>query len=179
MSGPSTDLIARIQRIEDINAIQALRAWYHRLVNDCEFEKIADLFTEDGVSDTGYIGVAVRHGREEIRASMSTLGTRLSQIKQFIHSHVVDEIDGDTAKGWAIMEARYGTADGVSYLVAGRYDDVYRRVDGKWLFQSQKASFYFSVPHKGDGWSGPERHTLAKRPGVVIPRDYKHPNPAL
>ena len=173
------DLLARVQRLEDIVAIQALRARYHRLINDCEFDKVADLFTEDGVSDTGYMGLRVCRSREDIRDSMGSLGSRVSQIKQFIHSHVVEEIDGDVAKGWAILEARYGTAQGESYLVAGRYEDVYQRVDGEWLFKSQEARFYFSVPHAGEGWAGPDRHMLAKREGLAVPRDFTRPNPPL
>ena len=68
------------------------------------------------------------------------------------------ELNGDQGTGTSYLEARYGRA-GVSYLVAGRYDDVYLRHQNRWLFQSMIAEIYYTVP-AGVGWMGDVRHYL-------------------
>lgn len=60
-----------------------------------------------------------------------------------------------------LFEARYGRY-GVSYLVAGRYDDRYRRIDGVWRFSEMTIDFYYTVP-AGVGWTGDELHYLDRR----------------
>jgi hypothetical protein len=179
MIQPTDDLAARIQRLEDIHEIQRLRAWYHRYINDCEFEKIHHLFTDDGVADIGYPQPKGAFGREAVRASMESIPVRLGQVKQFLHSHTVDEVDGDTAKGWTMIEARYGKLDGKAYNVALRYDDEYQRVDGRWLFKSMRGKFYFSTPHLSEGWASPERHHLVNREGFEVPHNIVGPNPPV
>ncbi|MBV9993784.1 MAG: nuclear transport factor 2 family protein [Caulobacteraceae bacterium] len=177
MSEP--ELAARIQRLEDIHALQRLRAWYHRYIDDAEFGRLGELFAEDAELDLGYMSGAANHGRAAIHASFSQLGERLRQVKQFIHSHIIESVEGDTATGWAILEARYGGLDGVAYNVAGRYDDEYVRVDGQWLFKTMRAVFYFSTPHLSDGWAGPDRHQLMRRPGMAQPPPATSPNPPV
>ena len=68
------------------------------------------------------------------------------------------EVNGDTGTGTCYLEARYGRF-GVSYVVAGRYDDVYARVDGVWKFRSMMVEIFYTVPN-GVGWTGDELHYL-------------------
>ncbi len=60
--------------------------------------------------------------------------------------------------GRSYLEARYGRY-GVSYVVAGRYDDVYALTDGVWKFRSMIAELYYTVPN-AVGWTGDELHYL-------------------
>ena len=69
-----------------------------------------------------------------------------------------DQVDGDRGTGVSYLEARYGRY-GVSWLVSGRYDDVYVRQGGKWLFKSMIAELYYTVP-AGVGWMSDEKHYL-------------------
>jgi len=176
MSPADDDLLQRLQRIEDTLAIQRLRAWYHRRINDCEFDQVHLLFTDDAVADIGYPQPAAAVGREQIRGSMESIPHRLGQVKQFLHTHTIEEIVGDTAKGWTMTEARYGTRDGTAYNLAFRYDDTYQRVDGRWLFKSMRGKFYYSTRHLSEGWASRERHLLVNRPGVEVPHDIVGPN---
>ena len=43
--------------------------------------------------------------------------------------------------------------DGVSYVSAGHYDDVMRKIGGQWRFASRKITFYYLSPLT-QGWSG-------------------------
>jgi ketosteroid isomerase-like protein len=169
----------RLQRLEDFDQIRKLKSQYHVLINDCRFDEFADLFTEDAVVDMGYMGgeVEPRRGKAEIHEMFATIPKNLQQIKQFIHNHMI-EVDGDTGIGWAFLEARYGSG-GTSYNVAGKYDDTYRRVDGRWLFATMHVSFYFTVPSDSK-WAGAERHHLVRRPNTVLPpADSTKPNPPV
>jgi len=155
-----SDLAARIQRLEDIEALRTLRNAYHACINDSRYAEIADLCTDDAVVHLGYL--ARYEGRAAIDAGFRAMGSRERFfIKQFIHSHMV-EVNGDTGTGVSYLEARYGRA-GVPYLVSGRYDDVYERTPSGWKFKSMLFDIYYTVP-LGVGWMGDERHYLRPKP---------------
>jgi SnoaL-like domain len=146
----------RIRRLEDIEAIRRLRNRYHASVNEGRFCDCRALFTEDAVVELGYL--ARYEGIEAINRGFLAMGERdRFFIKQFVHGHDV-EVDGETATGQSYLEARYGR-HGVSYLVAGRYDDAYVLVDDTWKFRSMIAEIFYTVPN-GVGWTGDELHYL-------------------
>ena len=149
-------LEARIRRLEDIEALRKLRNRYHAAINDGRYDEIAELFTDDALVVLGYL--ARYEGRAAIDRGFRGMGERERFfIKQFIHSHDV-AVDGDRGTGTSYLEARYGRY-GVSWLVSGRYDDVYVRRGERWLFKSMIAELYYTVP-AGVGWMGDERHYL-------------------
>ncbi|MFJ6569321.1 nuclear transport factor 2 family protein [Streptomyces sp. NPDC091292] len=155
----------RLTRLEDIEALHKLRYRYHELVNTNTWEEHgAELFTADAVMDYGHLGVC--HGHEEIAAFFngaaagvtgSESPTEPPFVKQFIHAHDVrfDEADSDRAIGISFLEAK-PVYRGESFLVSGRFDDEYRRVDGRWLFSKVKAEYWFMVPAH-EGWASPDR----------------------
>lgn len=155
------ELEAKVQELADREAIRDLRYRYHEYINDARFGEIADLFSDDGEVNFGHLGTA--HGREEInrffgglRPHTSDGGAardwrpRLSRVRQFIHNHVV-EVQGDTARGFAYLEAK-PVYKGESYVVAARYDDDYVRQNGRWKFKRMALTPYFMVPLK-EGWA--------------------------
>ena len=146
----------RVRRLEDIEEIRRLRNRYHACLNEGHYPDCRALFTDDAVVELGYL--ARYEGIDAIDRGFRAMGERdRFFIKQFIHSHDVD-VDGDTATGRSYLEARYGRY-GVSYVVAGRYDDVYARVDGVWKFRSMIAELFYTVPN-AVGWTGDEMHYL-------------------
>ncbi len=146
----------RIRLLEDREALRALRDAYHACINDGRYGEIAELFTDDAYVHLGYL--ATYRGRAEIDAGFRGMGERERFfIRQYIHSHRV-AVDGDRATGSSYLDARYGRF-GVSYLVAGRYDDVYARAADGWRFQSMSIEFDFTVP-AAVGWTGDELHYL-------------------
>jgi len=149
-------LEARIRRLEDIEAIRTLRNAYHAALNDGRYADVVDLFTDDGKVVLGYL--ATYEGRDAIDKGFRGMGERERFfIKQYIHSHDVT-VEGDSGTGRSYLEARYGRY-GVSWLVAGRYDDVYERVGDKWRFKAMIAELYYTVP-LGVGWMADEKHYL-------------------
>lgn len=155
-----TALEARIRRLEDIEAIRTLRNAYHACINDGRYGEIGALFTDDARVVLGYL--ATYEGGAAIDKGFRGMGERERFfIKQFIHSHDV-AVDGDRGTGVSYLDARYGR-HGLSFMVAGRYDDIYERRGGKWLFKSMIADLYYTVP-LGVGWMGDERHYLRPKP---------------
>jgi ketosteroid isomerase-like protein len=146
----------RIRRLEDIEDIRRLRNKYHASLNESRYENCRALFTDDAVVELGYL--ARYEGIDAIDRGFRAMGERERFfIKQFIHSHDV-EVDGDTGTGTSYLEARYGRF-GVSYVVAGRYDDIYVRENSVWKFRSMIAEFFYTVPN-AVGWTGDEMHYL-------------------
>jgi hypothetical protein len=155
----------RLARLEDVEELHRLRYRYHELINSNAWEdQAAELFTVDAVLDYGHMGAP--RGREAIAAFFggaaagvtgSESPTEPPFVKQFIHAHDVrlDNEDPDRATGISYLEAK-PVYRGESFLVSGRFDDEYRRMDGRWLFDKVKLEVWFMVP-AGEGWASPDR----------------------
>ena len=149
-------LESRLHLLEDKEEIRALRDAYHGCINDSRYADIVELFIDDAKVKLGYL--AKYRGRAEIDAGFRSMGMRKNfYIKQYIHSHRI-EVEGDSGTGHSYLDARYGRF-GVSYLVAGRYDDKYLRTKNGWRFSEMIIEFDYTVP-AGVGWTGDERHYL-------------------
>jgi hypothetical protein len=181
MTAERLGLEARIQRLEDIENIRALKSRYHTYVNDTDFDQVGSLFAADASLRLGYLMPDANAiiGREKIHAAFSgmTTDTRQSQLKQFLHNHMVELSGPDSANGTGMLYACYGVhAD--AYVVAGKYTEEYVRVDGAWLFKTMNLGLYFTVP-LGLGWAGPKRHFLVNSGQEVPVYDPLLPNPAV
>ncbi|MGE3915480.1 MAG: nuclear transport factor 2 family protein [Hyphomicrobiaceae bacterium] len=151
-----SQLEARIRHLEDKEAVRSLRNRYHAAINDGRYGDIAELFTDDARVVLGYL--ATYEGSAAIDKGFRGMGERERFfIKQYIHSHEVT-LEGDRGTGVSYLEARYGRY-GVSWLVSGRYDDIYVRQGGRWLFKAMIAELYYTVP-LGVGWMADEKHYL-------------------
>lgn len=181
MNTKDLDLETRIRRLEYIEEIRTLKSRYHTYVNDTDFHLIGSLFAAQGSLNLGYMmpnGVAIV-GREHIQAAFSQMGTSgsQSQLKQFLHSHVVELTGQDSASGTGMLFACYGIgAD--SYVVAGKYSEDYIRVDGTWLFQTMHLGLYFTVPLL-TGWAASKRHYIVNSGQQIPEYDQLLPNAAI
>ncbi|MEM7254736.1 MAG: nuclear transport factor 2 family protein [Pseudomonadota bacterium] len=157
----SNDLLARVEELEqEVRALRAredirtLRNTYHEYINERHYEQIPGLFTDDARLDFGYLGKAT--GQVKISKFFAAAPKLLQFVKQFIHSHTI-ELDGDSGTGWSYMEAKSIAGD-EAYLVAGRYDDCYTLIDGRWRFSVMNFQPYFTVPFKDPaGWATDDR----------------------
>ena len=143
------NLEERIQRLEDTEDIRALKSRYHTYVNDTDFDFVGSLFAPDASLKLGYLMPDENAivGREKIQAAFSEMKTNpsQSQLKQFLHSHIVELTGADTASGTGMLYACYGVhAD--SYIVSGKYSEDYVHMNGSWLFKTMNLALYFSVP---------------------------------
>ncbi len=155
------DLESRVRRLEDIEAIRTLRFKYHDFLNRSQFDRMSELYTADACVKIDYVASA--QGIDEVHAFFVNIPRTLTSIKQFIHNHLV-EVDGDEASGVAYMDARYAAA-GESVIVAGRFDEKYRRTDAGWRIAETIVELYFSVPLT-EGWAGADLHHIAPHADV-------------
>lgn len=132
-------LTDRVERLDDIAAIQALRARYHELVNEDAGNRLYELFAPDAV--VSYGGRPEVQGRENIRAFFASFPVQSA--RQFIHNHVI-EVNGSRGTGSSYLDGR-PVRDGKSFYVVGRFDDEYIKADGQWLFQRVVLKVHYMI----------------------------------
>lgn len=154
----SERLLALEQRLDHAQAqldIQQLRATYCHLLDEMRWDEFVDLFTEDGYFE----GLDVARGRAGIYRFFSEDVPKLAQRFWHFCTNGQCQIDGERATGRISMEY-IAVIDGISYVSAGHYDDTFRRVDGRWKFESRRITFYFYSPlHEGFTGQPPRRAT--------------------
>jgi hypothetical protein len=155
------DLEARLAAVEAVQAIHNLKARYAELVDarygpdgplpPAEVARIADqivlLFSEDAVWDGGP-KLGCWRGRAAIRQRFLEPTLRFT-LHYFVKPRI--EVDGDRARGrWDIL-APLRFQNGEPGWMAGREDDEYVRVGGRWLHSSMRLTTAFLAPHSR-GW---------------------------
>ena len=135
------DLEARIQRLEDIEAIKQLKALYCEICDDDHNpDRIVTIFTEDGVWEGRGIGTA--NGHAEIRALFERFQAMMD-FSQHMTMNPRIEVQGNSAKGtWYFFGPfRFRPSDDNPALAkwqATRYHEEYQRVDGEWKIKHLK-----------------------------------------
>jgi len=131
-----TELAARVQRLEDREAIHALFMRYRQCLDEKDFGGYAALFAEEG-EFVAAVGTAKgRAGIQEFVDGMR--GSLLTSVAgDDLHIVVNPEIaiDGDraTARSTWIYLVR-GAADEPTLSKVGHYEDELVREDGEWRF---------------------------------------------
>ena len=139
-------LAARIQRLEDVQEIQALLLDYGRFLDARDLPAYSRLFARDGEWVGGF-GSA--QGPAGILAFMEkNLGTGPNRGNTYhILSNFVIDVKGDTATAWSRWTFITPAADGKPVISqAGRYDDTLVRENGKWRFKRRTASNDLPAP---------------------------------
>ncbi|MET7483736.1 nuclear transport factor 2 family protein [Streptomyces sp. NPDC005538] len=115
-------------------AVQSAVAAYAQALDSGRTDAIADLFTPDGTAEI--VGMAKFEGREAIRQGFGGFSPEQPQLHMLgntvITSATEDEV---TATSNLAFFARGET--GWSVQMTGRYDDVLRLHEGRWLFQQR------------------------------------------
>lgn len=133
-----TDSIeARLQRLEDLQAITQLFIDYGEHLDAGDFHAYAQLFAEDGEVLLGPMGSAV--GRAEIEALMtSVLSDRVGTTFHIVSSPRI-ELGGDTATATVMWSVATAADDGLARIsmVGHHVDDLIRTPDG-WRFRRRR-----------------------------------------
>jgi ketosteroid isomerase-like protein len=133
-------LAARIQKLEDIEAIRTVLLNYGGFLDARDLPAYSRLFAKDGEWVGGF-GSA--KGPAEILTFMEkNLGTGPNRGNTFhILSNFVIDVQGDTATAWSRWTFIAPAADGKPAISqAGRYDDTLVRENGQWKFKRRVAS---------------------------------------
>lgn len=141
-------LEARLQEMEDREAIRELPGKYCDLVWKKDIPAIVNLFTEDGEFDGGGAVTPAKGRTQLLKAYQEGLGL---DPRPFIHNHVFTLHSATHATGNCYLDLR-ATQNGKSMLAAGYYDDVYKKVGDNWKFASRKFHILFWKPLT-EGWA--------------------------
>lgn len=180
------DLETRIARLEDIEAIKALKYFYGRCADDkytadhrrkpqSEIDKVAALqtsvFTEDAIWDGGE-QFGTRQGRQAIFES-SRAGVWSYAVHYFMSPHI--ELVGDRAaarwKLWQVGTLEQGATD---VVLSATVDDKYVKTDGGWLIAHTRMTLGFLAP-VSEGWA--ERRNRPFSPAARM-TDHAEPSSA-
>ncbi len=121
-----------LQAIADRVEIEALRGEATDAVMMHDYDRLASLFTPDGVVRIPHIN-AEAVSRQEIRAGSERLQALLDYFVQTTHPGTI-QLDGDTASGRAYLSELVRFRDGRSELNYAIYHDRYQRTADGWKF---------------------------------------------
>lgn len=141
---------ARLQALEDAEAIRNLKARYAALCDDnYNADGIAAMFAEDATWDSPGLGRFA--GRAAIRQFFQTAGGIFSfAIHYSLNGQI--HVDGDTAQAqWYLFMPCTVAAGNRAMWRASIDHERYRRVDGTWLFAEKRSQPLMNVPFK-EGW---------------------------
>ena len=132
------ELEKRITRLEDIEAIKQLKARYCDICDDTHNpDRIASVFTEDGIWEGGDFGQA--KGHQAIQKLFSGFREQFSFSQHNIVNPIIN-VDGERATGsWYILGPWTFTEDNKEIWMTAKYDDDYVKINGEWKYQHLRA----------------------------------------
>ena len=135
---PSDALLARLQRLEDMEEIRNLYIDYGRHLDAGNVDDYAMLFTRN--AKLRYGPVMRADSREEI-AKVAAKVLRPATDNPSRTVHVLGspriELNGDTATGECVWSA-VSMANGAPRILVGRHVDTLEREDGRWRFAMRR-----------------------------------------
>lgn len=162
------NLAARIQRLEDIKAIEHLITRYAKASDkNNDPELMLPLFTEDGALDVGS-GYGRFQGHETLRSFFAGTSSIISWSLHYnISPSVVVAEHGKTANAfWYLWElanmpdAKTGGEEAV--WIGGSYtSDLVKEADGEWRFKEIRLAMEIMSPYS-EGWVKKPWHDLGR-----------------
>ena len=146
---PAGDVGARLQKLEDREAIRALFIEYGRTLDSRDFAAFAQLFAKDG-EFVGGAGASAK-GRDAVGALLGRLlqtnypDSRGKNFHLFFGEKI--EVNGNEAtavsKGGFVMAS---SANKPEMLLLATYRDQFVREDGRWKFKRREVQGDIPVP---------------------------------
>lgn len=140
-AGSDSDLEARLQVLEDREAIRHLLIEYGRTLDARDFKAFSELFANETGEWDGGMGVA--RGPAAIRKMMEdTIGKNtggMASPNYHVFSNVVIQVDSDTATAsskWSFVVQ--GEDNRPEWIYLGNYHDKLIREDGRWKFLQRR-----------------------------------------
>lgn len=120
---------------EDVLAIQAVIVKYGFLIDDREFDRLGEVFTEDMVVDYRPGGEGPFAGLAEITQAMKTLA---HPVQHMMVSHLIDSVSGDevVTRTKALIPLQVGGIADISYR------DVLVRTPAGWRIKDKSTRSY-------------------------------------
>jgi ketosteroid isomerase-like protein len=120
---------------EDFQEITRLKYSYCRFLDTKDFVSMCGLMTDDVTVAYGG-GAITLTGRQEVQDYLSKAMGSHTMLSSHLVSHPEIDVDGDSAVGrWALQDVVILEDFKLAIRGASLYEDLYKRVDGRWLIQ--------------------------------------------
>jgi len=147
----------RISVLEDIEAIKQLKSMYCYLADagiagdEKKMDDLVARFTEDAWVDFSEFGV--HKGKKAIEVFYKEVVTQTLSYSAHMVANPVIEVDGNNASGnWYVFVPCTLRSTGKAAWLQAKYEEVYRKIDGKWYWKSMIARFDYISPFE-EGWA--------------------------
>lgn len=119
--------------LEDRFELQDLASRYAYYVDSFMAKEWLTVFTPDAVLDESEFGMGRYEGHEGLLGYAEAISGRVAHLIHLMANQLIWEMHGDTARGtcFALVESMQKCGTRARYHV--KYEDEYRRVDGRWL----------------------------------------------
>jgi hypothetical protein len=136
---PMTDLEARIDRLESLDAIRQLAAKYSLALDMRDADAWVGLFPEDiKVSENQTGRAALRRWFDE------TMRQQFDGTSHHIGGHIIEFIDPDNAQGVLYSKNEHET--GAEWVIMQMmYFDRYQRIGGRWYFRRRLPLYWYAT----------------------------------
>lgn len=124
-------------KIEDRMEIQDLVSQYAYYVDSFMIDEWVALFAPDGFLDESEFGMGRHEGHQGLSDYGNAIANRVQHLVHLMTNHLVWDAHENSARGTslAIVESMQNTGSRARYLV--KYEDEYRRFDGRWVLQAR------------------------------------------
>jgi uncharacterized protein (TIGR02246 family) len=132
---------ARLQRLEDKEAIRSLLIDYGRALDARDFKAYGALFAKDGTWKGG-MGSATspQNIAKMVADGFGRMAPSLYENSNHVMTSMDIDVDGDTGKAWSRWLWVVVGSDGKPRVErGGRYEDTLVRENGEWKFRARQA----------------------------------------
>jgi hypothetical protein len=152
------ELLARVQVLEDIEAIRKLKATYCYLC-DAGLEdarnrnQLIAHFSDNAKVDFGMGPASMFEGKAGLEIFFGQMvPSGVSFCMHMVHNPIID-VTGDKATGkWYYEAPTTDASTNRAQWMAGTYEEEYVREDGEWKFASIKTIWKYISPYD-EGWA--------------------------
>ena len=134
-----------IKELLETEAIKKVRTQYSHYFDGQQLDELVDLFTDDAVCEFGPDFGGDWVGIEQIREKFAWYLENEGPVHGVMHATtnpLIQIVDDDTAHGrHYLLDLR--TTEGVDnpLILFGIYDDLYKKVDGRWRIHRTRIDF--------------------------------------
>ena len=139
----------RIERLEDMNAIERVQRSYGYFVDKAMWTEVSELFADDGTLEIGGRGVFVGRARvlEYLRVGLGTERPVEGRLINHMQFQTIPTVDADGASARMRTRAHVMSSGGWGVVL---YENRYVKQNGVWKIASLRAPF--TMYTSWDGW---------------------------
>ncbi len=152
------ELLARVQVLEDIEAIKKLKATYcylcdAGLADERVCDELLSHFCDDASVDFGMGSTSQYEGKAALKTFFGTVvPAAVSFCMHMVHNPIID-VQGDRATGkWYYEAPTTDAATNSAQWMTGIYEEEYVRENGVWKFASIRTRWKYISPYD-QGWA--------------------------